>query len=80
MNFIKSIYLFIVFKFAPEVIDGKSSKFWISSVNMLNEQRAKSGAFYLWKCGRLFIRDPHSYPMRSHWTSSSKHPFCWYIG
>ena len=81
MDFIKAIYLFVIFKFAPRVIDNKTARFWQSSVDLLNMQRKKTGdAFYLCKIGRLYIRDPHAIPMKSHWTSSSKHPFCWYVG
>lgn len=75
---IKAIYLFYVFKFAPRCIDNTSHKFWRNSVTSLNKERAKTGeAFYLWKLGRLYIRDPHSTPMKTHWTSSYRHPFCW---
>ncbi len=77
MNFIIGIYLFVVFKFAPTVIDNRAPKFWRSSVSLLNNQRSKTDGFYLSKIGRLYIRDPHSYPMKSHWTSSGRHPFCW---
>ena len=77
---IKAIWLFYVFKFAPRTIDNTASKFWRSSVDLLNKQREKNGdAFYLWKIGKLYIRDPHAIPMKSHWTSSTKHPFCWYV-
>ena len=80
MDIARSLYIFIVFKFAPTTIDSNSSKFWSSSVNLLNKLRDKTGgAFYLAKIGKLYIRDPHSFPMKSHWTSSEKHPFCWYI-
>lgn len=81
MDFIKAIYLFIVFKFAPKTIDSNTAIFWRNSVSLLNEQRKKTGdAFYLWKWRKLFIREPYAYPMASHWTSSNRHPFCWYIG
>lgn len=77
---IKAIYLFYVFKFAPTVIDSGTHKFWRNAVTLLNKERSKTGeAFYLWKLGKLFIRDPHAIPMKSHWTSSRRHPFCWYI-
>ena len=77
---IKAIYLFYLFKFAPSIIDYKASKFWRNSATLLNRQRKKTGdAFYLWKVWKLYIRDPHAIPMKSHWTSSNKHPFCWYI-
>jgi len=75
---ILSIYIFVVFKFAPRTIDHKSKKFWINSVDLLNSLRDENGdAFYFFKIGRLYIRDPHAYPMKSMWTSSSYHPFCW---
>lgn len=77
---IVSIYIFFVFKIAPKVIDSRSNVFWRHAVKLLNSRRKKTGeAFYLWKAGRLYIRDPYEYPMKSHWTSSSRHPFCWYI-
>jgi len=80
MKFIKAIWLFYVFKFAPKVIDNSVHVFWRNSVSMLNKERAKTGeAFYLWKFKRLYIRDPHAFPMKSHWTVSAKHPFCWCI-
>jgi len=74
------IYLFFVFKFAPKVIDNRAHVFWRRSVELLNSRRKRNGgAFYLWKMGRLYIREPYATPMKSHWTSSTKHPFCWYI-
>jgi len=75
---ILSIYIFVVFKFAPRTIDRKSKKFWIDSVDLLNSLRDENGnAFYFFKIGRIYIRDPHAYPMKSMWTSSKYHPFCW---
>ncbi len=80
MNMILAIFLFVIFQFTPAVIDNRSSKFWQKSVSLLNKQRKKtSDDFYLWKFKRLYIRDPHAEPMRSHWMYSKRHPFCWYI-
>lgn len=76
-----SIYIYYVFKFSPKIIDSKSPWFWRWSVDMLNNQRRKTGeAFYLFRWGKLYIRDPFIFPVRSHWTCSDSHPFCWYIG
>jgi len=78
---IKAIYLFYIFKFAPKMIDKTTRKFWQRNVSILNRQRRKTGdAFYLWKFWKLYIREPYATPMKSHWTSSNKHPFCWYLG
>ena len=75
---IKSIYLFYVFKFAPKIIDSNASKFWRKNVALLNAQREKSvGAFYLWRVWMICVRDPYSNPVKSRWTSSNRHPFCW---
>jgi len=74
----KAIYLFYLFKFAPKVIDTRTHIFWQNSVDLLNAERRKSkGKFYLWKIGRLYCREPYAYPMITHWTYSSFHPFCW---
>lgn len=80
MKFFTAIYLFYVFKVAPSTIDHNSKKFWRKSVDLLNRKRANSDSgFYLWKLGKVYIRDPHSEPMRSHWTVSKRHPFCFLI-
>lgn len=74
---ITSIYLFIIFKFAPKIIDNSSSKFWHKSVALLNKQRAKTGnAFYLWRFKKLYIRDVYAIPMKSHFYYAKWHPFC----
>lgn len=74
---LKAIYLFYVFKFAPKIIDQQSSKFWQNAVASLNKERSKTeGVFYLWKWRRIYIRDPHCLPMKTHWTYSYFHPFC----
>ncbi len=80
LDAILAVYLFVIFRFNPKIIDSGAHWFWRKSVNLLNKQRRKTGdAFYLFKIGRLYIRDPHSIPMKSLWTSSRLHPFCWYI-
>lgn len=74
---IKAICLFYIFKFAPKVIDQHSNIFWHKAVCSLNKERTKTNdTFYLWKWWRIYIRDPHSYPITSHWTYSHFHPFC----
>jgi hypothetical protein len=80
MKTIIALYLFVIFKFNPSVIDNKTHWFWRKSVKLLNKHRKNNGdAFYLVKLGRLYIRDPHAYPSKDLWTSSKNHPFCWYI-
>lgn len=74
---IKAICLFYIFKFAPKVIDQHSNIFWHKAVCSLNKERTKTNdTFYLWKWWRIYVRDPHSYPITSHWTYSHFHPFC----
>lgn len=72
-----SIYLFYVFKVAPKTIDNKSSWFWRFNVKLLNKFRGKCEGFKLWSIGRLSIRDPFSFPMKSHFAYSRMFPFCW---
>lgn len=79
-NLVLAIWLFYVFKFAPQTIDHKSSRFWRNSVSLLNGLRKLNGdTFYLFKIGRLYIRDPHAHPMKSHFASGLIHPFCWQL-
>jgi hypothetical protein len=79
-NFIIAVWIFYVFKNAPETIDHNSSKFWQKSVSLINEYRRRNGnTFYLFKLGRFYVRDPYAYPMRSMWYNSDRHPFCWKI-
>lgn len=74
----KAIILFYIFMFAPRFIDTRSPKFWQWAVDFLNKERAKSDeGFYLAKIGKIYIRDPHSFPIKSHFTYANWHPFCY---
>ena len=73
----KAMYLFYIFKFKPIFIE-TDTFFWGRQVRALNKQRRKNAdAFYLWRIGRLCMRDPFSTPYAGAWTSSKRHPFCW---
>lgn len=71
----KSVFLFYVLKFAPCIIDSRSPRFWQWAVKELNELRSRGVGFQLWRCGRLSVRDPYSYPMLSSYYYADWHPF-----
>ena len=74
---IRAIYIFYVMKFAPQFIDGNSSWFWRFNVRLLNNLR-KPDTWKLFSVGRLSIRDPYSYPMKTYFAYSyNLHPFVW---
>ncbi len=74
---VRAIYIFYVMKFRPRIIDNKTSKFWRFNVQLLNKLR-KYGTWKLYSLGRFSIRDPFSYPMRTHFAYSRDwHPFVW---
>ncbi len=85
MKSLKLIYLVLVFslpvwKLPKYRFLDDMPKWMQTAIRVRNEYRRVNGlldVFYLAKVGRLYVRDPHSYPMGSVWKHSRKHLFAW---
>lgn len=56
-------------------IDANSNWFLRHCVYALNRVRRGTDAFYIFKVLGVMVRDPYSYPMKTHFKFSRKHLF-----
>lgn len=73
-SFISLLFLTPIHNRIGIMVDSRTP-FWHWAIKELNVRRGRDHGIYLAKLGPLYIRDPHSHPMRTYWMFSKWHPF-----